>query len=960
MKRVLPPIAALVLAAGLAQAPRPAASQPVIAPAPDWVTATSFPGASDVATRSRSGASYVLLFDYQYDLASETFYFHTAIKILSYEGVQQLSDIGLDYDPSFQSLTLHQLRLHRGGTIIDKLGRDPIETIQRETNLERFMYDGTLTASIHLSDVRIGDVLEYAFSRRGQHPAYQGHRFGEWQFFMPVPVELYTLRLLVPSTAAIAFTHSDAAFEPEITQEPGYTVYRWKREQMKESVYDNNVPAWYRPVATTKYTDFKSWRDMVEWALPLYEVLPPERARLRNLAGEIMSSPDKPSAILQAIHFVQDEVRYLGLLQGMSAYLPHPPTQVWKQRYGDCKDKAVLLCALLNEIGVEAYPMLVNTAGMRSAEDFVIAPTDFDHCVVSLRHDDKTYFVDPTLSHQGGDLENLFFPDYRFGLIVSPGSRDLTPLPEMDRGRTVATEHFTLDETDGATLSVTTEYRGSFADLTRASFAMSDRASIQKDYLSFYAAMYPDITALEDISYRDELRDTDNVVIVSESYRIKNIWIQHEGDTNSSYVEFFPLQLDNTTLWNSDPGRTMPYAVGRVDHRHEFIIDSSENGTVAPEDVVIAGDAFAYRKRVVAEGRRIRILHEYVRGESYIEAAAVADFVAKHDRIRANLDYHLIRGPLAAQTGGMSWVMLVIIVASAAGAVWGAVKTYSGYDPEPRLTAIARRAGALSIGGWLVLPAVGLVLVSFWYLAGLRDVVTALNAVPFSAYGLDFAVWLGVETAFTVVSAVAWGLLTVSFFKRRSSVTLLFTAFIAAHVVFATFDSILVDALAPDALAGPGTELTSSDILLPLIFGAVWIPYFLVSERVKRTFVERGPAYQAPPADPDAPIDTLPAEPGTGERTADALEEIASARLRDGIPAREVAAWLTAQGLSAPMAEVVVDVLARGERTTGPAPAGHAHGETEAPAPSPPIPRWVRFVLFGVIMFVVIFSLIRC
>ena len=65
--------------------------------------------------------------------------------------------------------------------------------------------------------------------------------------------------------------------------------------------------------------------------------------------------------VLSALHFVQDEVRYMGIEMGVNSHKPHAPDAVFAQRFGDCKDKTYLFCTLLQGMNIPAYPVLVNT-----------------------------------------------------------------------------------------------------------------------------------------------------------------------------------------------------------------------------------------------------------------------------------------------------------------------------------------------------------------------------------------------------------------------------------------------------------------------------------------------------------------------------------------------------------------------------------------------------------------------
>jgi transglutaminase-like putative cysteine protease len=78
---------------------------------------------------------------------------------------------------------------------------------------------------------------------------------------------------------------------------------------------------------------------------------------------------DDEEYILEAIRFVQDEVRYLGVETGINTHKPYPPSQILAQRFGDCKDKSLLLTTLLQARNIEAYPVLVNTSLKQSLDE---------------------------------------------------------------------------------------------------------------------------------------------------------------------------------------------------------------------------------------------------------------------------------------------------------------------------------------------------------------------------------------------------------------------------------------------------------------------------------------------------------------------------------------------------------------------------------------------------------------
>ena len=80
---------------------------------------------------------------------------------------------------------------------------------------------------------------------------------------------------------------------------------------------------------------------------------------------------------------------------GESGYEPHSANEVLFNRYGDCKDQAVLLTAMLRYAGFKAYPVLVPTRSVYPiSKNF--PSINFNHAICALEYGDKLIFMDPT------------------------------------------------------------------------------------------------------------------------------------------------------------------------------------------------------------------------------------------------------------------------------------------------------------------------------------------------------------------------------------------------------------------------------------------------------------------------------------------------------------------------------------------------------------------------------------
>ena len=146
----------------------------------------------------RTGQAY-LLFDKQVNAATSEIFVRVVKEIVSEGGVQSGANLSFSFDPSYQELVVHQVSIQRGSERLERLDPAKFRMIQKETVLNRQVYNGTLSALLFLEDVRVGDRIEYAFTVRGFNPVLRGKYSEIFLSQMAIPVERLRFRLLWPS-----------------------------------------------------------------------------------------------------------------------------------------------------------------------------------------------------------------------------------------------------------------------------------------------------------------------------------------------------------------------------------------------------------------------------------------------------------------------------------------------------------------------------------------------------------------------------------------------------------------------------------------------------------------------------------------------------------------------------------------------------------------------------------------
>ncbi|MEO9478147.1 MAG: DUF3857 domain-containing protein [Maribacter dokdonensis] len=796
-------------------------------PLPNWVTPIIY---QEEKEPNNEGAYKYLVLDYQDNLVQKEQFIHYAVKILNNEGIQEMSDINAVFDPAYQTIAFHKIQVIRNGEKIDKLQNATINTFQRETNLERSLYDGSLTAVINLSDIRVGDIVEYAYTLKGYNPINKGNYANLVYEEYTIPVNKIYSKILTDKNNPIFYKLLNGANEPKIENTSFGKEYSWENNSNEFVIYDSNTPYWYNVQKRISISTFNSWKDVSELLTPHYQI-PRTPLKLPITIDKNLDS--KQDVIVKLIRFVQDEIRYLGFEAGVGAFKPHKPYDVLNRRYGDCKDKSMLLSTLLQQQGVDAYPILVDSGSNDHLNEYAPNHFIFDHCIVYFEHDDKEYFVDPTIANQGGDLYRLSTPNYKFGLVLKEGSNQLKEIPNSTKPKIQIVEDITLDSIGGnAKFDVKTEYFGSKADEIRSYFKNNTEQNINKEYLSFYSNLYPNISSSGKVSLLDETRPYENIVTTNEHYSIEKLWNTIEGE-ETIYFDTNSLVLDGLVSYNNSLKRNMPYNAGiPFSFTQVTRILMPEPWYKDLKDIVIDNDFYSFKKSINVNGNMVTIDYSYELKTDIVPAKETETFLNGLDKVREDIGTQLTYTYNTA-TSGISWLSVFIAISAIAISIFFAFKIFKNFNPNNEIAALP----AQPFGGWLILPIIGIVLTPILILAQIFDTGYFNNSIweGFEYAGYDnvgfLKLYLGMELFYNFTFLVFVILTIILLFKKRTCTPIMMRIFYGCNLVIILLESFLLNQFGiPDPTVG-------SDIFRAALSAAIWIPYFLYSDRVKHTFV---------------------------------------------------------------------------------------------------------------------------
>ncbi|HET9185076.1 MAG TPA: transglutaminase domain-containing protein, partial [Solirubrobacterales bacterium] len=221
-------------------------------------------------------------------------------------------------------------------------------------------------------------------------------------------------------------------------------------------------------------------------------------AFLRAAAGG--PAPSQLETINRILARMSDEVRYTGMELGEGGLIPRTPAETLKRRFGDCKDKAVLLTALLRASDIPAYVALLNAGeDDPDVEESLPGFGLFNHAIVIVPGA-PALWIDPTDPYaRAGELPTA--DQGRLALVASPTATGLVRTPEATSAdnRVVETREVFLADLGPSRIVETSEYQGAIEHDVRAAYALQDGQTMRQALKEYAVSAYlaEDLTAVD-------------------------------------------------------------------------------------------------------------------------------------------------------------------------------------------------------------------------------------------------------------------------------------------------------------------------------------------------------------------------------------------------------------------------------------------------------------------------------
>ena len=320
-------------------------------------------------------------------------------------------------------------------------------------------------------DADVGAVFAYSYTLEDRSIFSQA----DWAFQNSLPVITSRYNLTLPEgwrAEAVTFNH--AAVEPRING----SNYTWELSNLPAIPDEPLSPSLthlvprlavsYFPPANSQQLSIKTfskWGDVAAWMSELEDPQVIIDDALTRKANELTATARTEYDKIRAIANYVQNIQYISIQTGLGrggGYRPHSSAEVLAKSYGDCKDKANLMRAMLKVVGIDAIPISIYSGDPNYVRASWPSPQQFNHCIIAVKVSDQTQgstiiqhptlgrllIFDPTDEETPiGDLP--FHLQGSLALLDSKSETDLVRMPvtppEMNQLERIATLQLTPD-----------------------------------------------------------------------------------------------------------------------------------------------------------------------------------------------------------------------------------------------------------------------------------------------------------------------------------------------------------------------------------------------------------------------------------------------------------------------------------------------------------------------------------
>jgi hypothetical protein len=402
---------------------------------------------------------------------------HLVVKILQDRGKDQYGDVKRRYNKNTDSMVVVKAVTYLKDGSILPVEAKAINDLTPGDLANASIYSNIMQKVISFPGMAPGVCMELKLRTYAKAPEKPEDFFvwGGDLFQSSDPIMHKEISLVVPQDIIVKYTYQNEGLDYSTTTENGMATHTWQIENSPQIISEGYMPKMIKMAPRLIYTNMNDWGQLSTWfAGKFYSHVKSDgaiAAKAAELTKGIASTDDKIRRI--SLYVIKD-IRGVGQWSfplGMAGYEPHDADVVLANKYGDWRDKTVLLVSLLKAAGVECYPQLVHLDAPVLAQEYP-SLWQFNALFVHVpSYQGKPLWIDPF-------ADNAYFgyvPNGQggTGLLVKPDGWEFATIKETTPEANLAATRFELNVKPNG------DVEGKLACTVSGSFDVSARSELK-------------------------------------------------------------------------------------------------------------------------------------------------------------------------------------------------------------------------------------------------------------------------------------------------------------------------------------------------------------------------------------------------------------------------------------------------------------------------------------------------
>jgi Flp pilus assembly protein TadD/transglutaminase-like putative cysteine protease len=320
------------------------------------------------------------------------------IRVQSDAGVQQLGELVFGYNSANEVMDVRFVRVKKKDGSVVTASADAVKDMTASVARDAPEYTDYKEKHVTVPSLHAGDTIEYEIATRTVTPLAPGNFWFDYAFVKDAIVLDERLDVNLPA-GRVHYFRVAAHLQDLIDYAGDREIHHWQHANLtrpsesEKAKKKSQPPA--EPTPDVQFTTFTSWAQVAEWYANLEkgrsDPTPEIRAKTEELIQGRATELEKIAALYD---YVAKNIRYVSLSFGLGRYQPHSAADVFKNQYGDCKDKHTLLASMLQAANIPSDAVLIPFA--RKIDLDVPSPSQFDHMITAVPIGDELIWMDST------------------------------------------------------------------------------------------------------------------------------------------------------------------------------------------------------------------------------------------------------------------------------------------------------------------------------------------------------------------------------------------------------------------------------------------------------------------------------------------------------------------------------------------------------------------------------------